>query len=96
MDFLVHGITYCETLLPNHPFQTVGTFNCNWNQLQLGVNRIESFSVEKFAKMMDISQRTAYGLIASGLGPTFIRVGRHIRITQEDFEKWIETKRSNK
>jgi excisionase family DNA binding protein len=74
----------------------VGKFKCNWFQLQLGGKRIDSFSVEKFAKMLDISQRTAYGLIASGLGPSFIRVGRHIRITQEDLDKWIETKRSDK
>jgi excisionase family DNA binding protein len=62
--------------------------------LQLGDNQIESYSIEQFAKMMSISQRTAYSLMAKGLGPASIRVGRHIRITKDEFDKWIEAKQT--
>ncbi len=56
------------------------------------VNHIESYSVQQFGELLQISQRTAYALLASGSGPRSIRVGRHIRILKSDLEKWFENK----
>ena len=48
------------------------------------------FSVSDISKMLGIPERTIKYYIQIGKGPKAYKIGRHIRVRQEDFDLWTK------
>jgi excisionase family DNA binding protein len=52
-------------------------------------------SVKELAELLQVSVRTIYDWRYRGLGPTAIRVGRHVRYEPDEIERWLIVQRNN-
>jgi len=50
-------------------------------------------SVKDLAELLQVSVKTIYDWRYRGLGPTAIRVGRHVRYEPDEIERWLEIQR---
>lgn len=49
-------------------------------------------TIEEFAEALGISVRTAYSWNSQGVGPRYVKVGKHCRFRAADIEKWLESR----
>jgi len=52
-------------------------------------------SVKELAELLQVSVKTIYDWRYRGLGPTAIRVGRHVRFEPHEIERWLALKRTH-
>ena len=52
-------------------------------------------SVKELAELLQVSVKTIYDWRYRGLGPTAIRVGRHVRYEPDEIERWLVVQRNN-
>ena len=45
------------------------------------------------AAMLQVPRQTLYGWRSRGVGPTGLRVGRHLRYRLRDVEAWLDSRR---
>jgi len=50
-------------------------------------------SVKQLAELLQVPVRTIYDWRYRGLGPTSIRLGRHVRYEAIEIERWLNTQR---
>ncbi len=50
-------------------------------------------SVKDLAELLQVSVKTIYDWRYRGLGPTAIRIGRHVRYEPDEIERWLEIQR---
>lgn len=48
----------------------------------------ETYSISEIAKILDISNKSAYSLIHENFF-RYVRIGRTIRISKKSFEQWL-------
>lgn len=48
----------------------------------------ETYSISEIAKILDISNKSAYSLIHENFF-RFVRIGRTIRISKKSFDQWL-------
>lgn len=48
-------------------------------------------SVDDLADELQIPKSTIYGWKTRGLGPAWVRVGKHLRARRTDVEAWLDT-----
>ncbi|WP_420037928.1 helix-turn-helix transcriptional regulator [Streptomyces sp. cg28] len=48
-------------------------------------------SVEDLAEELQIPKSTIYGWKTRGLGPQWIRVGKHLRARRSDVDTWLDS-----
>jgi len=51
-------------------------------------------SVKDLAELLQVSVKTIYDWRYRGLGPTAIRIGRHVRYEPDEIERWIALQRT--
>lgn len=56
-----------------------GTCNHNW------------VSVDDLADELQIPKSTIYGWKSRGLGPSWVRVGKHLRARRNDVDNWLDS-----
>ncbi|MFI2431952.1 helix-turn-helix transcriptional regulator [Streptomyces sp. NPDC018693] len=48
-------------------------------------------SVDDLADELQIPKSTIYGWKTRGLGPTWVRVGKHLRARRTDVDSWLDS-----
>jgi excisionase family DNA binding protein len=48
-------------------------------------------SVEDLAEELQIPKSTIYGWKTRGLGPAWVRVGKHLRARRSDVDQWLNS-----
>jgi excisionase family DNA binding protein len=68
-------------------------------RMENGINKRATrqplMSVKELAELLQVSVKTIYDWRYRGLGPTAIRVGRHVRYEPDEIERWLDLQRSN-
>jgi excisionase family DNA binding protein len=49
------------------------------------------FSYPEIAEMKNIPLSTLYYYYRQGTGPKTAKIGRHLRVSEDDLERWVET-----
>jgi excisionase family DNA binding protein len=65
------------------------------NGINKRATRQPLMSVKELAELLQVSVKTIYDWRYRGLGPTAIRVGRHVRYEPDEIERWLDLQRSN-
>jgi excisionase family DNA binding protein len=69
------------------------------SNMENGINkravRQPLMSVKELAELLQVSVRTIYDWRYRGLGPTAIKVGRHVRYEPDEIERWLVVQRNN-
>jgi excisionase family DNA binding protein len=72
---------------PSHSRSEIG------NGIGNHLARASLLSVKELAEMLQVPVRTIYDWRYRGLGPTSIRLGRHVRYEPNEIERWLNTQR---
>jgi excisionase family DNA binding protein len=65
------------------------------NRINKRAVRQPLMSVKELAELLQVSVKTIYDWRYRGLGPTAIRVGRHVRYDPGEVERWLVVQRNN-
>jgi excisionase family DNA binding protein len=49
-------------------------------------------TIEEFAEALGVSVQTVYSWNSQGVGPRYIKVGKHCRFRPAEIQKWLESR----
>lgn len=70
---------------PNHSAATAAKLQARERKRPLK----KFMTVSEMAARLKIPVRTAHWIVQKGQGPDFVKIGRHIRIALDDFDRWL-------